>query len=119
MLKLALDKQVKDVRESTRLTDSACCLVVGEDEMSLRMQKMLRDTGRRSGDSERILEVNPRHALIRSLAERARTGKAGREVEEMAHLLLDQALILEGEMPDDPALFVRRMSDAMAKAVAA
>ena len=120
MLKLALEKEVKDVRESKRLTDSACCLVVDEGELNLRLQKMLQASGRldRQGmaPAQQILEVNPRHALIRALADRMKSG--GGEIEDMAFLLLDQARILEGEGPADIQAFARRMSRTMARAVA-
>ena len=118
MLKLALENEVKDVRESKRLTDSACCLVVDEGEMSMRLQKILRDNGQDSGSGRRILEINPRHTLVRSLVERTRSDGSSRQIEDMAHLLLDLALIQEGEFPGDPARFVRRMSDTMARAAA-
>ncbi|MBT5435611.1 MAG: molecular chaperone HtpG [Alphaproteobacteria bacterium] len=117
MIKLALESSVKDVRESKRLTDSACCLVVDEGDMNMRLQKMLRASGQLGAEGERILEINAKHPLIRSLAERAKGDGGSREIEDMAYLLFDQALILEGELPKDPALFARRMSDAMAKAV--
>ncbi len=117
MLKLALVNEVKDVRESRRLTESACCLVLDEGEMTLRLQKILRDHGQSADPGQRILEINPRHALIRSLAERTRSDGSSRQIEDMAHLLLDQALIQEGEPPGDPARFVQRMSDAMTRAV--
>jgi molecular chaperone HtpG len=118
MLKLALEGSVKDVRESKRLTDSACCLVVDEGDMNMRLQKMLRATGQLGMESERILEINAKHPLIASLAERAKGEGAGKAIEDMAFLLFDQAMILEGELPKDPAAFARRMSAAMSKAVA-
>ena len=117
MTKLALEKQVKDVRESRRLTDSACCLVVDEGELNMRLQKMLKASGQLNQAGQQILEINARHPLIRALAEKARGGSS-REIEDMAFLLLDQAKILEGEPPADLAAFARRMSAAMAKAVA-
>ncbi|MBC6440683.1 MAG: molecular chaperone HtpG [Rhodospirillales bacterium] len=117
MIKLALEGQVKDVRESRRLTDSACCIVVDEGDMNMRLQKMLRATGQLGMESERILEINAKHPLIRSLGDRAKSGGTPGDIDAMAHLLLDQALILEGELPRDPTQFARRMSDAMARAV--
>ena len=117
MLKLALESEVKDVRESSRLTESACCLVVDEGDLSMGLRKIMRANGQDPGTGDRILEINPRHALIRTLASRAESDGSSRDIEEMAHLLLDQALILEGELPSDAAGFVRRMSDTMARAV--
>ena len=117
MLKLALENKVTDVRESKRLTDSACCLVVDEGEMSMRLQKMLQSGGHDAMAAKRILEINAHHPLIRSLVERTRSGGASHQIEDMAHLLLDQALIQEGELPQDPARFAQRMSDTMVRAV--
>ena len=116
MVKLALEKQVKDVRESKRLTDSACCLVVDEGELNMRLQKMLKATGQMDQAGQQILEINAKHPLIRALADKAKGGSS-REIEDMAFLLLDQAKILEGEPPADIAAFARRMSAAMARAV--
>ena len=116
MVKLALEKQVKDVRESKRLTDSACCLVVDEGEMNMRLQKMLKASGQLNDAGQQILEINARHPLIKALADKAKGGSS-REIEDMAFLLLDQARILEGDPPADIAAFARRMSAAMAKAV--
>jgi len=116
LVKLALEKQVKDVRESKRLTDSACCLVVDEGEMNMRLQKMLKASGQLNDAGQQILEINARHPLIKALADKAKGGSS-REIEDMAYLLLDQARILEGEPPADIAAFARRMSTAMAKAV--
>ncbi len=117
MIKLALENRVTDVRESKRLTDSACCLVVDEGEMSMRLQKILQSSGHDAMSAKRILEINAGHPLIRSLVERTRSAGASHQIEDMAHLLLDQALIQEGELPQDPARFARRMSDTMARAV--
>ena len=116
MVKLALEKQVKDVRESKRLTDSACCLVVDEGELNMRLQKMLKATGQMDQAGQQILEINAKHPLIRALADKAKGGSSP-ENEDLAVLLHDQARILEGEPPADIAAFARRMSAAMAKAV--
>ena len=116
MVKLALEKEVKDVRESRRLTDSACCLVVDEGELNMRLQKMLKASGQMNQAGQQILEINARHPLIRALADKAKGGSS-REIEDMAFLLLDQARILEGEPPADIAAFARRMSAAMTRAV--
>ena len=118
MIRLALGEEVKDVRCSQRLTDSPCCLVAEEGGMTPRLEKMLQASGQLAAPGGRILEVNPQHGLIRALAERARGEGAGRDIDEMARLLLDQALILEGEPPRDAALFARRLSETMARAVA-
>ncbi len=111
-LKLALGDLVKDVRRSERLTDSAVCLVAAEGDMDMYLERILRQ--HRQLDpamaTPRILEINPKHPVIRGLAERARAG----DVSDAAHLLLDQARIVEGEPVVDPAAFARRLSAVMA-----
>jgi len=118
-LKTALEGQIKDVRTTERLTESACCLVADEGEMDIHLERLLRQHGRMDRASQRILEVNPKHPLIARLAERVGDSDAGGgaspEIKEAAHLILDQARIVEGETPPDPAAFAQRMSDLVAK----
>jgi len=116
-IKLALKDEVKDVRCSTRLTDSAVCLVADETDMDIHLERMLKQHHQIDSLSRRILEINPRHSLIRRLAARleapgsAGAGNGGTDpLEEAARLLLDQARILEGEPLPDPAAFARRMT---------
>jgi len=66
--------------------------------------------------SKRILEINPKHDLIRRMAA---VDTAGDELGELAELLLDQALIIEGEPLPDPGAFSRRMSAFLTKGLAA
>lgn len=120
--KAALGDAVKDVRASTRLTDSAVCLVAAEGDLDLRLERMLRQAHRGADAAPaRVLEVNPRHPLIGHLAERVKdSGAAGADaVRDAAFLLLDQARILEGEPVADPAAFARRLSAAMERGFAA
>ena len=115
-LKLALADQVKDVRASQRLTDSAVCLVADDGDTDLHLERLLKQHRRVDGASRRILEVNPGHPLIRRLAERAAGDGAG--LDDSAFLLLDQARILEGEPLPDPVAFSRRLSDALVRGLA-
>jgi molecular chaperone HtpG len=112
-LKLTLGDAVKDVRSSDRLTSSAVCLVAESGQMSIHLEKLLKAHRQLDGGQSRVLEINPRHDLIKGLA---RTVKAkGREaIADMAWLLLDQARIVEGEPPADPVEFARRMAAVMA-----
>jgi len=113
-IKLALGEQVKDVRTSDRLTDSAVCLVAGEGDMDIHLERILRAHRQLDTAAARILEINPKHALIRALGEAARADGKAPLIEDAAHLLLDQARILEGEPVLDPAAFAKRMSKIMA-----
>jgi molecular chaperone HtpG len=112
-IKLALGEQVKDVRASDRLTDSAVCLVAGDGDMDIHLERILRAHKQLDTASARILEINPKHRLIEALGKAARADGKAALIEDAAHLLLDQARILEGEPVSDPADFARRMSKVM------
>ncbi len=123
LLKLALKDEVKDVRTSERLTESAVCLVSDEGDPDIHLERILKLHGRDFPRAKRILEINPGHALIRALAGRVgKDGAAGDALDDAlddaAWLLLDQARILEGEPLPDASAFARRMAAAMAKGLA-
>ncbi len=118
-LKLALGETVADVRGSARLTESAVCLVAGDGQMSIHLEKMLRSHRQLDQDFPRVLELNPRHPLIKGLAGRVKAAGTGADIEDIAHLLLDQARIVEGEPPADPSAFARRMAAVMERGFAA
>jgi molecular chaperone HtpG len=114
--KSALEGKVVDVRISKRLTDSAVCLVASDAGLDMQMEKILAQHNPEAGQSQRILEVNPGHALVKTLAIRASSGSGGQDLEDAALLLLDQARILEGDPLADAPAFAKRMADVMAKA---
>lgn len=112
VLKMALGEKVKDVRVSDRLTDSAVC-IVNDGQLDRALERMLsrqKDSG--VSVSSPVLEINGSHAMIKALAAKA---DAGVDLMDAAHLLLDQAFILEGEAVADPASFGRRLSALMAQ----
>ena len=113
-LKAALGTQVDDVRATDRLVDSAVVLAAKAAGPDLQMQRLLRRTGRApmgmTGGAP-VLEINPRHRLIVSLAARAEQGEA---LGDQAATLLDLARVQDGEAPHDPAAFARRVADALA-----
>ena len=113
LLKVTLGEAVKDVRGSEALTESAVRLVAEEGDMDLHLERMLRRHGQIEGAApRRVLELNPRHRLVQGLA---RSMAAGEDrAAQLAPLLLDQARIAEGEAPEDPAAFARRLADALA-----
>ena len=113
-VKLALGDMVKDVRVSDRLTDSACCLVADDNDMDLHLERLMRQHGQKVERAPRILELNPKHSMIRRLADGLAEGPdAVDRVEDYAWLLLDQARIVEGEVVPDPAAFARRLAKVM------
>jgi len=111
--KIALQNDVKDVRPSDRLTDSPVCLVADEGDMDMHLERLLKQHKQLDMTARRILEVNPRHPLIQRLAGLAGADADAARIEEMAHLLLDQARIIEGEQLPDPAAFSRRLAQAL------
>ncbi len=118
-LRLALKDELKDVKVSERLTESPVCLVADESGLDMHLERLLRQHKQLDQVSQRIMELNPKHALIRGLAERVGKEGAGDEVEQAARLLLDQARILEGETLPDPSGFAKRLSEMMARGLGA
>jgi molecular chaperone HtpG len=117
-LKDALGDAVKDVRVSARLTESAVCLVADEGDMDINMERLLRQHKQLNQSVPRVLEVNAKHALIRALAAKAGGGLVEGQLNDAAHLLLDQARIIEGEPLADPVAFARRMASVMQHSLA-
>ncbi|HEX7747784.1 MAG TPA: molecular chaperone HtpG, partial [Bordetella sp.] len=110
-LQQALKDQVKEVRVTLRLVDSPACVVVGQNELSPHLLRMLKAAGQDAPDVKPVLEINPEHALI------GRIGKASdEEFGDWASLLLDQAMLAEGAQIADPAAFVKRMNTLLLKA---
>jgi molecular chaperone HtpG len=117
-VKQALGEKVQDVRKSSRLTDSAVCLV-NDSHLDRTLERLLarqKTTGVTL--SAPVLEINPSHPLITRLAQTAKAKGACPEITDAAWLLLDQAHILEGEAVVDAPAFARRMSDLMTRALA-
>ncbi|MGX9963370.1 molecular chaperone HtpG [Roseomonas sp. F4] len=112
LLKEALAKEVSEVRATDRLVDSAVVLAATESGPDLQMQRLMRRAGRGFGGGLPVLEVNPRHPLIRRLAEKA--AAEGAELAEDAGLLLDLARLQDGDTPRDPVAFARKVAEALA-----
>lgn len=106
-----LETSVKEVRLTTRLTDSACCLVQDPSALSPAMRRMLEAMGQSVPEDKRILELNPDHAIIKTLAET--TDEAVRN--DTIDLLYGQACLAEGTLPPDPAKFNRLVANLMAR----
>ncbi|ASY46074.1 MAG: molecular chaperone HtpG [Sphingobium sp.] len=112
--KEALAGSVSDVRVSERLTSSAVCLVASESGMDRQLEKLLANAGQLPQASLPVLEVNPGHLLIQKLAT---TDDANAMKADLAHLLLDQARIADGEQPSDVRAFAERLDRLMRRAV--
>ena len=113
LFKLTLKDAVKDVRASERLTSSPVCLVAEEGDMDMHLERILRQHKQLAGGSKRILELNPKHPLIKELARHLSQKGASDRLADYAYLLLDQARIVEGETPPDPAAFSRRLASVL------
>ncbi len=116
-IKTELGEAVKDVRPSKRLTDSPVCLIADDGDMDVNLERLLKRHGQLQHGAPRVLELNPSHKIIVKLAERAKDGNDDL-LEDAAHLLLDQARIVEGETPTDPPEFARRLASVLEKAFA-
>jgi molecular chaperone HtpG len=117
LLKLALKDRVQDVRTTDRLTDSPACIVAADDGLDMHTERLLRQHGRITEGTLRVLEVNPKHSVVTALAALAASDNASARLEEAAHLLFDQATILEGELPPDISAFSNRLVSLLEKAV--
>ena len=105
-IKASLGERVSDVKASQRLTTSASCLVAGGFGPDRALERMLAQQNRGGLGAKPILEVNMRHPLVGLLT----TGDDATRGDDIAHLLFEQAQILDGELPDDPAAFAARIN---------
>ncbi|TPQ37447.1 molecular chaperone HtpG [Bradyrhizobium guangdongense] len=106
VIKGSLGDRVSDVKASTRLTSSASCLVADSQGPSRELERILAQQNR-GQRSKPILEINLRHPLVTAIA-KAQAGSA--TVDDLSLLLLEQAQILDGELPEDPAAFAARLN---------
>lgn len=119
VLKEELKDDVGEVRATSRLTDSPVCLIAADNEVDLRMERVLRIHQKYDKPSKRVLEVNPDHPLISRMAALAAGNANAQTLNDAARLLLDQARIIQGEPVPDPAAFARRMAVFMERGLAA
>jgi molecular chaperone HtpG len=112
-VKAALGERVSDVRASQRLTDSAACLVAKGGGFDRELERLLARHNRGAG-SKPILELNMRHPIVQAVA-RAKEAARDEEIVDLSALLLDQATILDGAVPEDPAAFTARVNRLVAR----
>jgi molecular chaperone HtpG len=110
-MRTALGDKVQEVRISHRLTDSPACLVLGERDMAMHLQHILRQAGHDVPVSRPTLEINAGHALVRRLEE----VEDEAQFSDWSHVLFDQALVAEGGQLEDPAGFVSRLNGLLLK----
>ena len=106
-IKEVLENETSDVRASTRLTSSPACVVLGEHEMAMHMQQLMKQAGHEVPSSKPVLEVNPSHPILQLLDQEPDDDQFA----SWSRLLLDQALLAEGGQLEDSAGFVKRMNE--------
>ena len=115
-MKTALGDDVKNVKASTRLSDSPCCVVADENDPTVQMQTILKSLGQKNvPEFKPVLEINPAHSIVKKMADI----KDETLFEDISRLLLEQALLIEGVPIKDPASFARRLNDALSRALQA
>ena len=105
-LQTALAEEVKEVRVSSRLSDSPACLVVGQYDMGGHMRRMMEAAGQPVPEPEMALEVNPEHPLIARLDQEADEER----FKELSQLIHAQAQLAEGSQLKQPAQYVTRLN---------
>jgi len=113
LIKEQLKDEVKDVRLSSRLKDSACCLVADEGGLDPQMEKLLKSMGQDIPVTKRILEVNPTHQVFEAMNALLEKGGNDQLLKEYIDLLYNQSLLLEGSKVKEPAAFAKTMAKLM------
>jgi molecular chaperone HtpG len=113
-MKQVLESAVSEVRASDRLSESPACLVAADHALDRRLEKMLAEAGRADALSRPVLELNPRHPLVAALAARA-GGANDALTDDLIWLLHDEALLVEGGKPADPAAFATRLTRVLTR----
>jgi len=114
IIKASLGDRVSDVKASTRLTTSASCLVAGSHGPDRELERILSQQAR-GARTRPILEINLRHPLVAAIAKKGGDAKVA---DDLSLLLLEQAQILDGELPEDPAGFAARLNRLVLQGVA-
>ena len=103
-MKKALEGKVSDIIPSSRLVDSAACLVLSKDEPGIQLKRILEASGQTFGDSKPMFEINLKHKLIKKLG-----SMSGKEFSNFSQFLFDYAVIAEGGSPKDPSKYLRQL----------
>ena len=118
LIKEKLKEKVKDVRVSSRLTDSPVCLVSDEGAMDPQLEKILQQHNQlNQGLSLKVMEINPQHKLIKKLAKMSKDKASISEVENISILLYEQSKILDGEKPSDPVEFSKKLIETITTSI--
>tara|TARA_B110000014_G_scaffold134638_1_gene93095 strand:- start:365 stop:1324 length:960 start_codon:yes stop_codon:yes gene_type:complete len=110
-IKISLGNKVRDVKVTHRLTDSPACLVVGENDISGNLERILKAAGQTTPENKPILEINPKHKLI----EKLETFQGTDDFDEYTSVIFDQAMLSEGAQLEDPVNFIKRINKFLVK----
>ena len=110
-----LGERVKEVRVTMRLTDSPACIVADQNDMTPQMERILRSAGQIVPVVKPILEINPKHAMVKAMANFK--VKQPKKFADLSSMLLDQAILAEGGQLNDPASFVRKFNQFLLELV--
>jgi molecular chaperone HtpG len=117
LFKQTLGDQVSAVRVSARLAASAVCLVAPDTALDRQLERILTRAGQSKGASAPVLELNPRHSLIKALAKKAASGGAADALADAGVILFGEARILDGEAPPDAADHAARVGRLIERAL--
>jgi molecular chaperone HtpG len=106
-MKATLGDKVKEVRVTSRLTDSPACLVADEHDLGGNLARILKAAGQKAPQSAPILEINTKHPMLQRLRQEES------RFADWTQVLFDQALLAEGGQLEDPAGFVKRINELM------
>ena len=112
-IKNILSKDVKDVRVTTRLKDSPCCLVADENDMGANMEKIMKAMGQSLPESKPVFEINASHKIFINLNMLYEKDPKNKQLGEWTKLLYDQALIAEGRVIKDPVAYTKRINELL------
>jgi molecular chaperone HtpG len=116
-LKASLGQNVKDIRLTSKLTDSPACLVADKGDMDVAMENLMKQRDPNYQGAPRILEINPEHALVEKMNKLLSGKKHNNLVDDAGTLLFEQARMMEGKLPSDPTKFTKIMNNFLVKGV--
>jgi molecular chaperone HtpG len=116
-LQKKLEDQVKEVRLSSRLTTSPACLVVGNDDYSPMLERALRKSGAEAPKQKRVMELNPKHALIQRMRQRQSQSAEDTMLDNAAEVLLGLSLLAEGSELPDPVRFNKAATEVLGQVI--